>query len=475
MDDRRSKPCPKGENMNNKGQITVFLCLLMSGLLVLATAMLRVVSVQGAKSKSAMCTRTALSDIQAGYNRYIYDHYHILLFDKTGNGKGEGYVEQTMCDNLQQNLGDEFDVVDLQVTNYEMIYDTACLPLKEQISDYVKYAAIESGVNYIIDATGGKDGTLSESVYEQQFEEKEFDPTQILNKTQDDPREETGRIRGSLLLATVVPDDLTVSEHTMVYEDIVPVRDIDYFGDIFEVNSHFDDFDGMKSDMKSYGTWSDSLTQAGANVAYAGAVFNNALEQDVNDTSVMCCELEYLICGFPTDPLNLQGVVNRIVAIRMPINYIFLLSNPEKKSIIVEVATAISSVTLVPISILEYLIAGCWAYAESVAEVRCLLNGDKMPFSKNNANWITDLDNLGKTIYEGGSSDAKGLSYKDYLFILLAMNNDKIVYRMLDLMQLNACQENDKFRMIHAATGLEVNIEIDAEGQSFYIKEQRSY
>lgn len=470
--------CHEGEeNMKNKGQITVFLSLMVSVLLVLGTVMLKVVLVQGAKSKSIMCARTSLSDLQAGYNRYIYDHYHILLFDKNGNDKGEGYVEQEIYNNLQQNLGDDFDIVNLEVTNYEMVYDNACQSLKEQINDYVKYAAIECGIDYIKTATGGKDGTLSDSIYEQSFgeSETEFDPLQLLNKNQDDPRDQTGKIRGSLLLATVVPEDLTVSDYTMVYEDIVPVRSIDFFEDIFEVNSHFDDFDDMKADMKAYGTWSDSLTQAGANVAYASAVFNNAIEQDVNDTSVLCCELEYLICGFPTDALNLQGVVNRIVAMRMPINYLFLLSNPEKKSIIFEVAASISAVTLVPVSILEHLIAGCWAYAEAVAEVKGLLKGERMPFTKTNANWITDLDNLSKTIYDGGKSDSNGLTYKDYLLILLAMNNDKLGYRMLDLMQLNARQVNDRFKMIHAATGIEINVEVHAEDQTFFIKEQRSY
>lgn len=461
--------------MNNKGQVTVFLCLMVSVLLVLGYAMLNIINVQNSKAKAAMCTRTALSNLQAGYNRYIYDHYHILLFDKTGNARGESYVEQEMCNNLQLNLGDSFDVSDFQVTNYEMLYDNSCQTFKEQITDYVKYAAIENGADYIKTVTGGKDGSISESAFQQNFEEVEIDPVQLLNNPKDDPREQTGRIRGSLLLATVVPDDLTVSQYSMVYEDLVPIRSIDYFGDIFEVDSHFDNFDSMKSDMKSYGTWSDNLAQAGANVAYAGAVFNNALEQDVNETSVMCCELEYLICGFPTDALNMQGVVNRIVAIRMPINYIFLLSNPEKKAIIVEVAASVSAATLIPVSVLEHLIAGCWAYAESVAEVRCLLNGDRMAFEKTTANWITDLDNLGATIYEGGRADNKGLCYKDYLLILLAMNSDKSVYRMLDLMQLNARQENDKFNMINAATGVEVNAQINAAGKTFYIKERRSY
>lgn len=461
--------------MNNKGKVTVFLCLMTSVLLLLGTTMLRVVSVQIAKSKAAMCTRTALSNVEAGYNRYIYDHYHILLFDKTGNGRGEGYVEQMLSDNLQTNLGDDFEIRNLQVTEYEMLYDGNCQPFKQQISDYVKYAAIEYGTDYIIEATGGKDGELSDSAFEQPFEEPETIADQLLDTPHDDPREKTGRLQGGLLLATVVPSDLTVSEYSMTYDDVVPIREMDVFSDLFEVDSHFDKFDAMKSDMKAYGSWSDSLAQAGADVAYAATVFNNALEQDVNESSVLCCELEYLVCGLPSDTLNMRGVVNRIVAMRMPVNYLFLLSNPNKKSIIVEVASAVSALTLIPLPILEHLIAGCWAYAEAVAEVKHLLGGDKMAFTKTNENWITDINNLDSTIQEGGTADEKGLSYKDYLLILLAMNNKNCVYRMLDLIQLNARQENEQFCMMNATTGIEVNAEIKSEGQVFYIKEKRNY
>lgn len=462
--------------MNNKGKITVFLCLMISVLLVLCLFMLRIVSVQGARLKSIMCTRTALSNVQAGYNRYIYDHYHILLFDKTGNGKGEGYVEQQLHDNLQLNLGDEFAIDDMQVTAYEMLYDNACQAFKNQIADYVKYAAIEYGTDYVKTVTGGKDGTLPDSIFEQRLGSDESSGGQDLSvSASDDPRKETKWLTGGVLLKSVVPDDLTVSEYFIKDEDIVPIREVGFFRDVYSVDSKFEDLGSMKSDMKAYEKWSDSLAQAGANVAYASSVFNNALEQDVNDTAVMCCELEYLICGMPTDGSNLEGVINRIIGIRMPINYMFLCSNPEKKALIVEVAAAISIITLIPISILEQLIAAGWAYAEAVAEVRHLLHGDKMPFEKTNANWITDLTNLKTTMNEGGAEDKKGLGYKDYLLILLSLNNDKCLYRMLDLIQLNARQENEKFQMINAATGLEVNVVVESAGQVFYIKEKRSY
>ena len=44
--------------------------------------------------KIVIATRLSMSDIKACYNSYIFEHYHILLFDKTAGGKGEAYLEE---------------------------------------------------------------------------------------------------------------------------------------------------------------------------------------------------------------------------------------------------------------------------------------------------------------------------------------------------------------------------------------------
>lgn len=462
--------------MDNKGKITVFLSLMVNVFLVLGLTALQVISVHGAKAKATMCTRTALSDIQAGYNRYIFDNYHILLFDKNGGGYGEGYIEEQIIDNLTENLGDAFEIDDVQVTKYTMLTDDNCQPFKMQIADYIKYAAIESGFEYILDATDGKDGTLSDSVFEQPMPEMKPDIESMIGSDKaDDPRRFTSKLQGGMLLSTVAPADLSISDYQMIPDDMVSFLFNGINSEIFEINSDFNDFDTMRSDLFAYGTWADSLLQDGIAVAYATQVFNHALNQEVNETAVLSCELEYLICGLPTDRENLKGVINKIIGIRMPINYAFLMMNTQKKSLIVEVSVPIATLTLVPLPVVEQLIAGCWAYAESVAEVRYLMHGHKMSFAKTNENWITDLENIGTTVVNEGKTDEKGLGYKDYLMILLAINNDKSVYRMLDLMQANARQENDDFRILNSAVGLRVDATIESEGKIFFIREDREY
>mgnify|MGYP003291117162 CR=1 FL=1 len=69
--------------MNNKGRIVVFISMITAVMLVLITLVIQVVILSAAKSKNVIATRLSMSDIKACYNSYIFEHYHILLFDKT--------------------------------------------------------------------------------------------------------------------------------------------------------------------------------------------------------------------------------------------------------------------------------------------------------------------------------------------------------------------------------------------------------
>lgn len=65
--------------MNNKGQITVFLCLIISSMLLLGLTFVKIADRYSARQKAVMDGRIALSNIKTEYNRYIFDNYHILL------------------------------------------------------------------------------------------------------------------------------------------------------------------------------------------------------------------------------------------------------------------------------------------------------------------------------------------------------------------------------------------------------------
>lgn len=467
--------------MNNHGRITVFLSLMSGCIFLLAITVITVIDGYMAKSKIAMCSRTALSGVMAEYNSYIFEHYHILLFDKNAGGLGEGYIEESVEDSLSDNLGASYKVENAAISDITYIWDEDCAALKQQISDYAGYAALEYGADAILQATGGEDGELSEELIqdmenaEKSDAECEEDESDEASDDGYDIRKYSGTLQGLGLLNIVLPADMELSDRVLGVDE-QPSRILgSFFVSDYSVNNKFDSYSRFKEDVSSHGKWKDNLLNKGAGIAYSAKVFNCATEQTANETSILKCELEYLICGKDSDINNIKSVVNRIIAIRMPVNYSYLMSDADKSAELSSVATSIMVATGVPAPILKRLLAGAWTYIEAVAEVRNLMSGARLAFKKNDDNWITDIANISESMYSSCDEDEHGLSYKDYLLILISLDMDSAYYRMLDIMQLNVRESDETFDIKNAAVAIALDIQVEYAGEKYGLKEESEY
>ena len=91
----------------------------------------------------------------------------------------------------------------------------------------------------------------------------------------------------------------------------------------------------------------------------------------------------------------------------------------------------------------QYVIMGVWSYGESIVDVRRLLKGDKLNIIKDNSDWQLSLENLLKMNFDWDNISGKtgsqksGLSYEDYLgMLLLMMNQTTRNYRVMQAMEL---------------------------------------
>lgn len=468
--------------MNNKGQITVFLCLMISSMLLLGLTFVKIADRYSARQKAVMDGRIAISNIKTEYNRYIFDNYHILLFDMSDGGRGEGSVEEKIKSNLQTNLGSSFEVNDVAVTGYKGITDNDCEELKEQISDYMLYGIAEDLGKEILNSTGGKDGTLPDNLDNDLNDAVSGENSSATGTSSDkdsevqeeadtgdkgyiyDPRDYTKTIGELGILYFVVPEDMDVSTSTVDISRTPSYNSDSFFASAFQVDYDFEDISIFKSDVKSHSSWAKQLTSAGCGIAYATDMFNSATNM-VNDTSVFKFEIEYLICGKESDYKNLDGVVKKITALRLPVNYTYLMTDEAKLSQIKTVSFPLSVITCVPEIIVRHLVAGCWAYVESLCEIKNLLDGKKLPFSKDSSNWITDLFDLESGLSEESEEVENGLSYEEYLIILLSLKNDDIYLRMLDLMQLNACSNSEEVNLKNCAVEFSVDVSVCHDGE----------
>ena len=160
------------------------------------------------------------------------------------------------------------------------------------------------------------------------------------------------------------------------------------------------------------------------------------------DKSVLKYQIEYLLAGKGSDVENLENVVKRLLLWREVANVIYLLSDSAKCAEAEILALTLTAVFLVPelAEPVKYSILFAWAYVESLADMRALLNDGKVPLMKTGSEWKTSIKSLfgftGGTV-EGGTGGS-GLAYGDYLRIMLYMEDGtKKNMRAMDLMEMD--------------------------------------
>ena len=137
-------------------------------------------------------------------------------------------------------------------------------------------------------------------------------------------------------------------------------------------------------------------------------------------------EQEYLLQGNASERENLKRTVNELLAVREAVNLAALYADSEKRSEAEALALAITGLAgITPITAAaSFFIMTVWAFAESVADVKVLLAGGKIPFFKQPGKWQISLSALtekGASIFlETGKdpslkngTDDRGLDYQD--------------------------------------------------------------
>ena len=212
-------------------------------------------------------------------------------------------------------------------------------------------------------------------------------------------------------------------------------------------------------------------------IAYAADNFSCLTDKKYDDT-FFNFEMEYLIAGKDTDGGNFKTVIDEILAIRLGVNLAFLVTDSAKMAELDGIAAALCIEFPPAQPVVKYLLAGCWAYIESVADCYLIVRGHKIPYTKDTTNWVTDLESLGHLDdLTQVSDDETGLGYKEYLMLLLMLHRDTIYYRMSDLIELNVGIQAPelKFKMKNAITAFGVNVDIDYKGSRFHINEEAGY
>ena len=496
--------------MNNKGYVTIFISMVLVVMLVVALAVIRINRQSYARTKASTSLSSAMSGELANYDRYIFDRYHILLLDKNANGSGEGSLEEAVKNSLCYDLGEEFSVNSVELAGTTGIVDNDCSEFKRQINQNFKYEVAEYTIEKIMNKTNGKDDPVDQETiqnidYQISSEQAEIEGKQESaeggdsqssesdggsgnssetdsekdkkKKKEEDPRKILKKYTDAGIANILLPEDADLSAN-VISESGLP-SDLSSGSKLTPIRTDFSDMDTMELDSVEANGWSSSLVNDAEGITYAGQYFNCLTDKRYDDT-YLNLEMEYILAGEKNDNANYKKVVDEIILVRFGFNTAYILTDATKMARCEALAAAISSAVPVMQPVVKFLLAGCWAYIESVADVYRLVRNHKVPYVKTAETWMTDFNSLANLESLAGDSTEgeEGLGYKEYLMILMALTGKEKYYRMLDLMQMNANHNSKSSYRIgikDCITAYGIDAEIVYDGRTFALHEEAGY
>lgn len=450
--------------MKNKGQITVFFSLMISVLLLFTLTALEVGRIYMSRVKERAVVHSARTGIMADYHRELFERYHLLFLDVTYGTGSEAVVEERIKDYIEESLNGgsvqmyQYNVEEIALSDGESVLDNDMKQLKEQIKQYEKTAGVMRKAQSIWEKFTDAKSDMKSAEQETEHNgqeipgmeaqegtetangEKNEEGKETANGEKDeevsDPRTTLKEMLQNGILTCVLPDNVVVSKEKRDYSNAPSSQYSSW--ETGEKTQDFSDILNFKNSLKEVTDWyAFSPVEEYVFADYVNAHFSNIVQQRTD--CVMPVETEYIIAGKDNDYDNMESVIRQITRIRMPVNYACLLKDTVKKSEALTLAAGICTATGTPalMEIVKYLLLGCWAYGESLHEVKLVLAGECVPYIKTSANWYTDLESL--TVTGEVPALSKGMDYGDFLMLLIIKRAGKeITYaRMLDVIEKN--------------------------------------
>ena len=465
-----------------KGQITVFLSLLLIVLIGFSFVVVKGVSSYSASALGEDAVKNAGENVLANYDRELFNRYHIFFLDP----REKNYIlSDGKADVAQYFSGNSFFNVfcnSLEMTEEVTAVEEGGLYLKHEIREWMKYRQEEKVKDTLKQLINNvKKNNADRKEYQNEAEEETGNIEQSEenkaeeDKVEDKAEEETvsqevqkerttwKEIKEALQLLTKTGILFYVSDHPeQLSRKSIPEGNLPSRAKKREQEEHkVEEFlfsgsglKGIKSMLSvdfSINTNSTLWTKENYIVPYIEECFLDYSEEgkegkeEKNDVQeqVLAYEKEYLIKGQPSDLDNLKREANDILLLRFINNYIFTGRDAEIQSQVNIMASALTGVVGIPqtAKAVQMMLRAALSY-----ELHTLFEGGEISLTKDRGNWNLELKTMVKQLKEKKAvkKGKHNISYKDYLKVLLFMkgNSTILCYRMMDIMQENiACKE----------------------------------
>lgn len=450
--------------IEKKGSVTVYLALTLSVMLSLFFTLIEGARISAIRMQTECAMDISLYSVFAEYNRELLEQYDLFFID-TSYGSGNCAIGNTtehlkgyISDNVEQDLGiADYAVRDLlamkvenvQINQFTLATDDGGEVFKRQAVSYIKD---KYGLSYVNELKKSMEQAADANLLdrnitqERNANQKAIEDTELPRKKVgedeweeiplDNPADEVNASRNKGVLSLVTEKDALLSNETIASDNYISHRKKSKGSGLLER-------DGCSEtdELFFYGYLLDKF-----------GTYVNPLEK-----SRLKYQVEYILAGKENDLDNLKWVVNRLLLIRETANVVYLFSNEVKMAEAEALALTLSAVIQLPelAKLVQVAIIFAWAYAESVYDVKQLLAGKRIPLIKTDETWHFGLE--GMLSYEEGLDQtedkdalAEGLSYEDYLMVLLVtVNKETKAFRAMDLMEMDIRKTagNEAFRM----------------------------
>lgn len=481
--------------MKKKGSVTVFICLFLAVFIGVMQVLFQSVQIAGGRVQAIAGVEEGLYSVFAQYDRELFETYHLFFVDGT-YGTGElnlGRAYHIVTEQLGYSCSPRMTELDIrgenlwncyfengEITGYTLATDQNGLSFKRQAVDYMKDTLGIQGIQLLLNASEKNEWSITEdgTVYleEGKNAQESYEVEINADKAQVDvPQEEQQvevpddfvnpldvikDIQEKGILSLVLPLSEEVSQESFLEEELISVRELETGFGIMEEDSE---------DIV------DTLLFQEYLMTHLNCYTNNP------DNSGIAYELEYVIAGKESDIDNLKSVVTRLLGIREAVNIVYLMKDPIRQSEIHQMSLLICTAIGLPAleSVVSLALAAAWSFGESVLDVRQLLNGGNVPFMKSESTWklsIEGLSNLAQLLEEDQKTEQEGMSYEQYLRILIGIQKiDQQVPRAMDIVEntMKKMEGKEMFRMDCCISYMEVNMKVSCNNKEYEI--QRSY
>ena len=426
-----------------RGSITLFLALILSLLLSLVCTSIESVRMASARTQILNSMDIGLYSVFGQYDRKLLEEYDLFALDGSMGGGQLNLAK--ICDNLESYMkpvlkqnSQKLELHQSGLTGYRLLTDECGEVFYQQIVQYMQETLGSQGVQLLLNKmsdrerkteeadlkakqaeTGGSidryDSEMNQASQKsrqaaQEAENRQQQEGQISTQpapTQpqaDNPISIIKRIMKMGILELVLPPGREISTWTVSKDTMVSGRQLQQ---------------GMEM---PDGVTADSSYTSG--VLFQQYLMNHLGNYTDPSKESLAYQMEYVFGGRDNDIDNLKSVASKLLFIREGVNFACLMADNVKRTEAQALAAAIASGFLVPPAavVIESALLLCWAFAESVLDVRELFAGGKIPLVKTSADWQISLSNL-SSLMEGLDSMRKnnehGLSYEDYLQVLI--------------------------------------------------------